>query len=134
MALRQEGSFLEMCRVQAKAQDDCIADGICVDLLKKYNDCAERVKLGQNSHGKKTDFKNMALRQEGSFLEMCRVQAKAQDDCIADGICVDLLKKYNDCAERVKLGQNSHGCTPYYNDYYNCLDACAGPRVWKQLK
>ena len=49
--------------------------------------------------------------------------------------CVKALLEYQACVERVATDDSGEAhCTGQYFDYWHCIDLCAAPELFKQLK
>jgi ubiquinol-cytochrome c reductase subunit 6 len=54
-----------------------------------------------------------------------------KDECRSS--CPDAVKEYNACVERI-TAKGSGECEPYYFDLIKCIDKCAAPKYWQNIK
>eukprot|EP00211_Chloroparvula_japonica_P018792 CAMPEP_0119121432 /NCGR_PEP_ID=MMETSP1310-20130426/2060_1 /TAXON_ID=464262 /ORGANISM="Genus nov. species nov., Strain RCC2339" /LENGTH=70 /DNA_ID=CAMNT_0007110995 /DNA_START=115 /DNA_END=327 /DNA_ORIENTATION=+ len=66
-------------------------------------------------------------------VEKCVVKAKAEEDCKPQ--CTKQLENYLACVKRIENHPDPEAnCEAWWWDYQGCLDKCALPKIWAQLK
>ncbi|KAH9255255.1 hypothetical protein BASA81_006695 [Batrachochytrium salamandrivorans] len=59
-----------------------------------------------------------------------------EEDC-KKAHCMQYVKSYDACVERVQSGHVHHenaNCTGQYFELFHCIDHCAAPKIFKNLK
>eukprot|EP00008_Paramoeba_atlantica_P007384 CAMPEP_0201475996 /NCGR_PEP_ID=MMETSP0151_2-20130828/1296_1 /ASSEMBLY_ACC=CAM_ASM_000257 /TAXON_ID=200890 /ORGANISM="Paramoeba atlantica, Strain 621/1 / CCAP 1560/9" /LENGTH=72 /DNA_ID=CAMNT_0047856235 /DNA_START=82 /DNA_END=300 /DNA_ORIENTATION=- len=67
-------------------------------------------------------------------VERCPVKQAAEEECKPS--CKKQWDEYKACSVRISQpgADENASCEGWYWDYQKCLDRCALPKIWAQLK